>query len=197
MGCPGRIQPPERSRRERARSRRRDCRLMPRAPCAARGRASVDPNRSRSSRCRAPMLSGPTRTAKRRSSGMASSSLPSPASTIAGGREEAPPAPREVAGRQLQHCGRRSIEPLQVVHRKHDRLRCGEDAQHAEQGDPRVCRPGGGPAESRRRSAISSARRWGRGSPGSTSSSTSASRSLTTLYENASSFSAGLARRTQ
>ena len=82
------------------------------------------------------MLSGPTRTAKRRSSGMASSSLSESSLDDCRREKKRHPLLAKSPAGELQHRGRRSIEPLQVVHRKHDRLRCGEDAQHAEQGDP-------------------------------------------------------------
>ena len=118
---------------------------------------------------------------------------PSRASAIAGGQEEARRLVAKSPTGELQHCCRRSIEPLHIVHRKHDRPRRSEGRNTPSRATANVCCSGGGPPESRRRSAVSSARRWGPGSPGSTSSSTFASRSLTPLYVNVASFSAGLA----
>ena len=80
--------------------RRRDCRLTPRAPCAtpvARaltriGRGGAGAGRPCSAVRPEPQSGVPP--------GWPARAFPSPASTIAGAREEAPPAPREVACRQ-------------------------------------------------------------------------------------------------
>ena len=176
-GGPVRIRPPEALQDVApAPARRTGCRPMPRGLCAASDGVSAAPNRSRKSLCSAPMLSGadPNRKAAFLRDGQLEPFRVQPR-RLPGAREERHALLREVACRansstggsdRSSHCKSSTASTTGF-----DAARMRNTPSKA---TPRVCRSGGGPSESRRRSAISSARRWGRGSPGSTSSSTSA-----------------------